>query len=216
MNLGQLRSYLRRFLAEAGTARYDDALMNTELNRSARSLAGQLGLIQQAVTATTDVDGRAVVPGLVNVIGAARTGTGQAQLPIHSAGDVLRDPQGWSATGVPRALIVDEGYLGAGVVALWPVAAAATVTLLAFVDGGEMTADASIPWGGRYELYHDVIAYHAAHALMAHGGSGAAKDPSWWQRYQLRLDELRDRGSAGSLLTTTRMGSLLKSRRDYP
>lgn len=214
MNRLELRGKLRRYLAESGSAQFTDTDLNSELTRSARKLAGQLGLIQKELTGTTDADGRAAFPELVNVIGAVRIGGRQAHLNSMGYADVYTyDTRGWSATGTPRALIVDEGALGAGVVALWPnPGAGQTLSLYAYTDGGSLTDDTSIPWGGRYDTYHDVIAYHAAHALSANRGASGAAEPTWWQRYQLSLEELRDRGSLGSVSTTARMGSALGRR----
>ena len=150
MNRLQLRTNLRRYLAEAGSARFTDADLNEELNRSARSLAGQHGLIQADVTGITDPQGRLVVPGLVNVQGAIRYGSSNTSLPVMAYGDVFNlDQRGWQASGAPRALIVDTAMLGANTVGLWPnPGAGAQVSLLAFVDGGAMTSDSDIPWGG--------------------------------------------------------------------
>jgi hypothetical protein len=214
MNRAEMRRKLRRYLAESGNAQYTDTDMDMELSRSARKLAGQYGLIQKELTATTDVDGRALFPELVNVIGAVRIGGRPMNLSLMGYADVYaRDSRGWTATGAPSALVVDEGALGAGVVALWPnPGAGQTITLYAFVDGGSMTTDESIPWGGRYDAYHDVIAYHAAHALAAHRGAAGAAEPAWWQRYQLSLEELKDRGSPAMTQTTARMGSSLRRR----
>lgn len=207
---------VRRLLAEAGTAKYDDTAINTQVSNSARSLAGQHGLIQQEVTGTTDVQGRLAIPGLVNVTGRAWRGNAGYQLDvIPYAQQYDLDARGPAATGAPRALIVDESVLGPGVVGVWPSpGAGVSVTLMAFVDGGALTADADIPWGGRYDTYHDVIALHAAHQLASWGGASAAREPVWMQRYQMRMDELRDRGSAGALMSETRMtGALSRPRR---
>lgn len=215
MNRQTLRTYVRRYLQEAGTGRYDDALLNEEISRSARSLAGQLGLIQREVTGTTDAQGRLSVPDLVNVTGRVRHGQCAYDLPVIGYGDVhAYDARGWAAGGAVRALVVDEGALGPGVVALWPSPGAGmALSFMAFTDGGPLLDDTAQPWGGRYDTHHDVIAYHAAHALIAHNGTRAATDPAWWQRYQLRLEELRDRGSAGALTGGARMGSGLLTRR---
>lgn len=214
MNRAELRRAVRRYLQEAGSAKYDDTLLNTELDRSARSLAGQLGLVQSDVEAVTDDAGRAVVPGLVNVVRVLTLNGRPHPVSLIGYSDVYdRDARGWSATGAPQALVVDEGGLGRGVVALWPNPGAGTsVRVLAFTDGGPLSTDDTPAWGGRYETHHDVIAYHAAHALMASNGTRAASDPAWWQRYQLRLEELRDLGSAGTLTRTTRMGSAMPRR----
>ena len=71
---------------------------------------------------------------------------------------------------------------------------------------------ATSPGGGRYDTHHDVIAYHAANSLISHNGTAAAANPVWWKRYYTRLEELRDMGSAGSLMADTRMGSALTRR----
>ncbi|KQR22866.1 hypothetical protein [Deinococcus sp. Leaf326] len=214
MNRAELRILTRRLLAEAGSGAYTDDTFNNQISRSARSLAGQLGLIQRDVTVITDADGRLAVPDLVNVSGRIRVGGRYLDYPVINYGQMYDiDQRGAAASGAPRGLIVDEGVLGAGIVGVWPSPGAGVeVGFLAFVDGGDLTTDASVPWGNRYETHHDLIAYHAAHSLGAQGGSRNAGDPTWWQRYQLRLEELRDRGSAGVLTTSTRMGSALGRR----
>lgn len=215
MNRAELRDYARRYLSEAGSGVFTDEILNRELNRAARSLAGQLGLIRADVTATTDAEGKAVIPGLVNVIRVSRMSGYVQPFPVVDYAYVDSDPRGWNATGGPRALVVDEAYLGRGIVRPWPVSPGTEVTVHAFVDGGDMTTDDSEAWAGRFDVYHDVIAYHAAHALIAHRGSRNAQEPTWYQRYQLRLEELRDRGTAGSLIGGTRMGSILRRDRQW-
>lgn len=218
MNRQELRTLLRKILVEAGNAKYTDTDMNAELSRSARAIAGQYGLIQSEVTGTTDAQGRLLIPQLVNVTGRFWTGNTGYQMPvINYSQQYDYDPRGPTAVGAVRALIVDEGILGPGTVAVWPnPGAGVSVTLMAFVDGGSMTADSDIPWGGRYEVYHDAIALHAAHQLGAWGGASGAKEPAWYQRYQMRMEELKDRGSAGMLLDQSRMtGALSRPRRRW-
>lgn len=223
MNRLQLVKRARQHLAEAGQGQYNDATLQDQISISSRSLAGELGLIQAMVTATSSTTGGAsgylaLPTGVVNVIRAFVLNTG-AELTICAASDVLAfDPKALAGTtaGAANYLIVDEGLLGPGIGRLYPASPdGSEVTVYAFVDGGDLATDLDTPWGGRFDAYHDVIAYHAAHHLITRQGKAASNDPTWFNRYHDRLEALRDRGTAGQLTDHARFSAPIRSPRRW-
>lgn len=208
MNLQQLRKQVRQHLAEAGSGQYQDDTLNSQISRSSRSIAGELGLILSIVDVASVGASLTLPAGVVNVVSAALPNN-RGHLMLASAADALNeDARAITGllSGTPRMLIVDEATFGPGTARLYPVPAdGETITIQAFLDGGDLVSDSDIPWGGRYDAYHDVIAYHAAHHLITRTGRSGSNDPTWFQRYQDRLENLRDRGSAGSLTLTPRL-----------
>ena len=209
MNRGQLVTRIRQHLAEAGQGQYSDATLQDQVSVSARSLAGELGLIQsRSSVVSTGANGTvALPPGTVNVIGASITGRGGVLQCISGSQALANDQRALDGTlsGSPAYLIVDEGLLGPNTARLYPGNTDGYgVTIQAFVDGGDLVSDSDIPWGGRYDAYHDVIAYHAAHHLVTRQGKAASADPTWLNRYHDRLESLRDRGSLSQVNDQTR------------
>ena len=210
MNRLALAKRVRQHLAEAGQGQYSDPTITDQVSISARSLAGELGLIQTFATVSSLGAVVTLPAGTVNVIRATLYGRG-TELHLAAASEVLAEnPRAFETTtgGMANTLIVDEGLLGPGVARLYPGSTDGTqVTVYAFVDGGELLADTDVPWGGRYDAYHDVIAYHAAWHLVTRQGKAASGDATWLNRYRERLQALTDRGSANSLSDHSRISA---------
>lgn len=216
MNRLELRKQVRQHLAEAGTGQYTDETLNAQISRSARSIAGELGLILSIVDVASVGASLTLPSGVVNVVSASLQNN-RGQLRLASAAEALsEDARAITGllNGTPNMLIVDEAMFGPGAARLYPVPGdGELITLQAFLDGGDLLSDSDIPWGGRYDAYHDVIAYHAAHHLITRTGRSGSNDPTWFQRYQDRLENLRDRGSAGSLTLTPRLHNPIRRAR---
>ena len=204
MQLSELRAQVRRHLAEASTDVFSDALINNKLERAQGDLCGRWGLIQ--------------VPGIVNFAGSF------AVMPpgfIHPGEDkpkingvplqridlsdlMMRDPLALttSSQGGPTTHYVYEESLtiggGANNIGLWP-ASAGTLTLTYVARPTALVLDTDVPWNGKYETFHEIIAMDAANALQIEQGSSAAANTVFYSIFMKRKEEFSAYLSRGKI-----------------
>lgn len=185
MNLTDLTRRVRRHLAEAGAGVHQDADIQAELNRSARTLAAENALFK-GVAAAVATDGMAPLPAdLLSVVSVTAAPSGYALAPVDLTAAMNSNlPQAGAVTGYA----FDEAW--GRKLYVFP-AGAATLNVVYRRAPAPMTQPGDEAWGGAYEAYHDLIALHAAHQLAGQTGSSAAKDAVWLQRFAQRREEFR-------------------------
>lgn len=187
MNLTTLTTRVRRSLAEAGSGLNNDTQIQSEINRSARTLASELGLFKKQGNVDV-VAGVATVPAdLLSIIAVT---DGARRTNLYPVDATMMNSDALPYTGGPaESYSFDEAW--GRTLNIYPPTASLTATLIYRSAPPAMVAGTDEAWGGAYSDYHDLIALHAAHQLYGGRGASAARDPVWLQRYAQRLDEFK-------------------------
>lgn len=188
MNLQELRTRTRKHLAEAGSGLHADPDIDSQLNRSARSIAAERALLKRRATITTDEDGVMLLPTDAVAVTEVYSAQHRTHLMAINPADAPMEGTGISYGPAPLYYSHDPAWGAAGQV-YPPRVVTLTVNLL--TGGLKMSELTDEPWNGAYEDYHDVIALHAAHMLSGQGGPSAAREAIYLQRYQSRMDEFK-------------------------
>ncbi len=184
-------------MAEPSTDVFPDALINTKLERAQVDLAGHYALLQ--VPALLLFNGTFLsLPSDFIHFGDDRPKINGIELRRIDLNDLLmQDPLALTAGsqgGGPRAYVYEESLALNGslnTMGLWP-AGSGYVSFTYAAKPLAMTADTSVPWNGKYEPFHELIAMYAANVLQIEQGASAAGNSVFYSIFMRRKEDFRD------------------------
>ena len=205
MNLSELTARTRRHLSEGGSAVFTDQMLTSQLNTSARALAGQYGLIHQRTQVTTS-GGAATLPDAV--VGVRRVWHDARRYALRAIPAAQAPMPGeWPAGGNPEWYVYDPSY-GPSTLAVYPTSGSHVLSVDVVSAGTPMTTGEDQPWDGLWPEYHGVIALHAAHHLSGQKGTTGASNAVYLQRYQQAMDEFKSAVAMQSIDTLPQRPSM--------
>ena len=200
-------------MAEASTDVFPDELINSKLERAQGDLCARWGLIQ--IPASLPFSGPFVLmPAPFIHPGEDKPKVDGRALQRIDLNDLLmRDPLALtsSSRGGPTTHYVYEESLAlngnANTIGLWPVSVG-TLSLTYVARAAVMTLDTDVPWNGKYETFHELIAMTVANALQIEQGSSAAGNTVFYAIFTKRQTEF------GAYLSRGKIGKkiVLRSR----
>lgn len=194
MQLSELRAQVRRHLAEASTDVFPDPLIDLKLNRAQGDLCGRWALIQ--TPASFAFSG----PFLTMPINFIHPGEDKPKVNgvplqrIDLSDLMMRDPLALTSSsqgGTTTHYVYEESLAlngNANTIGLWPVSVG-TLSLTYVSRPNYMTADTDVPWNGKYEAFHEIIAMSVANTLQVEQGSSAAANTVFYSIFMKRKEE---------------------------